>query len=83
MVIVREWEITVSVTRAIKYPLEDNEDKEEVVTWANSQEGKHYIQDTFIKGLNCYSYPRNAEMTIDEVTLRETEVRSTDTDPRV
>ena len=82
-VIVKEWEITVSITRTIRYPIEDNEDKEEMIKWANSVEGKRYIQTDFVKRLNCYSYPCTADMSIDDIELKEYEVKSTDTDPRV
>ena len=81
--IIREWEVTVSITRAIRYPIEDNEDKDDVIKWANSLDGNRLIQGDFLKRLNCYSYPRNADMFIGEVDLKETEVKSTDTDPRV
>ena len=81
--LVREWEITVTITRILKYPIEDNEGKEDVGKWANSLEGKRFIQEDFRKHLNCYSFPRNADMIIEDIELKETEVKSTDTDPRV
>ena len=81
--LVQEWGITVTITKILKYPIEDNEGKEDIDKWANSLEGKRCIQEDFRKHLNCYSFPRNADMTIDEIELKETEVRSIDTDPRV
>ena len=81
--IVREWEVTATITRTLKYPIEDNESKEDIIKWANSVEGKRYIQQGVIKNLNCFSYPRNADIEVSEVELKETEVKSTDIDPRV
>ena len=80
---IRKWAITVSVTRTLEYYVEEFEDKEEARAWANSREGKKFIQSDFIRHLNCYSYPRNADMEAVEVELKEYEVKSTDTDPRV
>ena len=79
----REWEVTVSITRSMKYPIEDNEGEEEIIKWANSLIGKRHIQADFTRRLNCCGFPRNADMIIEEVELKETEVKSTDTDPRV
>jgi len=81
--IIPKWQITVTITRTLEYPIEDGEDKEDVRKWASSKEGKQFIQPDFIKHLNCYSYPRNADMEVEEVELKEYEVKSTDTDPRV
>lgn len=81
--ILQEWEIIASIIRTLKYPIENNEGKEDFVKWANSVEGKRYIQSDFIKRLNCYSYPRNADMIIDDIEIKETVVRSSDTDPGV
>lgn len=81
--IIKEWEITVSITRTFTYPLEDNENKDDFCTWAQSQTGKQFLQNDFIRHLNCYSYPRNGDMSIEDIELKETEVKSTDTDPRV
>ena len=81
--IAREWEITATITRTLKYPIEDNEGKEDIDKWANSLEGKRFIQADFTKHLNCFSFPRNADMIIEDIELKETEVKSTDTDPRV
>jgi len=81
--IIQEWEIIVSIERKLIYPFEDNEDKKEMMRWAKSLEGGRYIQFDFIKNLNCYSYPRNADMFIKNVELKEIEVNSRDTDSRV
>jgi len=81
--LVQEWEVTATITRTFTYPIEDGEDKEEFKKWAQSPKGKQHIQGDFIKHLNCYSFPKNADMYIDDVELKETEVKSTDTDPRV
>jgi len=83
LTLIREWEITVSLTRTFTYPIEDSEDKDEFKKWAQSPRGKQYIQGDFVRYLNCYSRPKNADMVIDDVELKETEVKSTDTDPRV
>jgi len=81
--IVQEWEVTISITRTLTYPLEDvGEDKDDFKKWARTPKGKQYIQGDFIKKLNCYSFPKNADMTIDDVELKETEVSSWDTDSR-
>ena len=81
--IIPKWRITVTVTRTLEYSVDDNESEEDVRKWASSLEGKRFIQPDFIKRLNCYSWPRNADMEVEEVELKEYEVKSTDTDPRV
>jgi len=81
--LVREWEIAVTITRILRYPIEDNEGEEDIGKWANSLEGKRFIQRDFITYLNCYSFPRNADMIVEDIELKETEVKSTDTDSRV
>lgn len=81
--IIPKWQIVVTITRVLEYPIEDNENKGEIRKWASSPEGKRFIQVDFIKHLNCYSYPKNADMEVEEVELKEYEVKSTDTDTRV
>uniref|UniRef100_A0A6M3Y3V6 Uncharacterized protein n=1 Tax=viral metagenome TaxID=1070528 RepID=A0A6M3Y3V6_9ZZZZ len=83
MIVAKEWEITVSITRTLKYPVEDNEMAEDIWTWANSLDGRGCIQGDFIKRLSSFRHPKNADMTIDDIELKETEVKSTDTDSRV
>ena len=80
---IQEWEVTISITRTLRYPIEDNEDKKDFTKWANSGKGKQHMQSDFVKRLNCYGYPLNADMEIEEVELKEYEVKSTDTDTRV
>jgi len=77
------WQITVTITRELEYPVEDGEDKDAFYEWAYSQVGKKMIQFDFIKHLNCLTSLYNAEMEIEGVELKEYEVKSTDTDPGV
>ena len=81
--VIQKWEVTVSITRTLEYPIEDMENKEQFIEWAESLNGKRHIQNDFIKRLNCYGCPRTADIFIDDVELKSFEVRSTDTDPRV
>ena len=69
---IKEWEVTVSITRTLKLPVDDNEGKEELIKWANSLDGKSYIKADFIKGLRCFGFNCNADMVIEEVELKET-----------
>ncbi len=81
--IVKEWEVTVSITRTLKYSVEDFEDANEFKKWANSLDGNKFIQNDFVKGLKCYPFPKNADLIVDDVILKDYEVKSTDTDLRV
>ena len=80
----REWEVTLSVTFTTDFPIEDGEDKEAFRKWLQSKEGCAQIERE-LKGIrfNHRPYSHNAEINIDDIVLLETEVKSTDTDPRV
>ena len=81
--IVQEWEVTVSICRTITFPVEDGETKEEMEKWVRSDDGRSCIVPYFTKQLSMSGYSRNADLDFVEVNLRETEVKSMDTDPRV
>lgn len=85
---ISKWQVTVVITRTLGYPIEDNENKEEFTEWAQSVKGRQHIQKDFVNHLNCYGVPafwgkKNAEMEVEEVELKEYEVKSTDTNSSV
>lgn len=84
--IIQEWEVTLSVTFPIKFPVEDNESEEEFRKWLRSAEAYTYIEKHLhrvtLKRWNFLLH-HYATMGIDEIELKETEVKSTDTHPRV
>ena len=80
------WLVTVSLTRELEFPLEDNESKEEMEKWLKSEGGKQAIANDFKKGMRVdyRSFGRaNTDITIEEIELKEYEVSKYDTDPRV
>lgn len=81
--IMREWKVTVTLTRTLTWPVEDGENKETFEEWLRSPEGRVHIKDEFRKGMWMTGGHRNTDVEIDDVELTETEVKSTDTDPRV
>lgn len=81
--IIREWEVTVSICRTINFPMEDGETKEQMEKWVRSEDGRSCIAPYFTKHMSLGGYSRNADLDFVEVNLKETEVKSTDTDSRV
>jgi len=81
--IIPKWQVVVSITRTLEYPVEDYENKDEFRSWAITEDGRKFIQSDFIRHLNSYSYPRNADLEVEYMELKEYEVKSTDTDPRI
>jgi len=67
----KEWEVTISITRTMKYPVEDNEDAEAFKQWVKSLNGKRHIQSDFIKDLRCSSYPINADLEVVDIILKD------------
>lgn len=63
----QEWKVTISITRTLRYPIEDNEGIEEFKKWAKTPEGRELIQQNFIKRLKCYGYPLNADIEIVDI----------------
>ncbi len=62
---------------------DDTETKETVREWLNSREGYEFVKDELRGALKPYSRQGGIDMEIEDITLKETEVRGTDTDPRV
>ncbi len=81
--IVQEWEATIRLTHPLKWPVEDDEDKETFRKWLNTAEGQKDIWEEFRKNMRINPYRVNTDIEILELELKETEVKSTDTDPRV
>ena len=81
--IIREWKVTVALSRELKVSAEDLEDESEVREWLRSPDGRSYVRDEFKTHMLLTGYSRNTDMEILEVALEETEVNSTDKDPRV
>ena len=80
---VKEWVVTISLARTLKFPVEEGEDEEIVRAWLGSTEGCDCIKADFTKGMQITGYHRNTDIEVVEIELKETEVKSTDTDPRV
>lgn len=78
---VKEWEVYVTINRKITLPY-DGETEKEMVKWLRSLTGKEFALANFIKGARV-TYPTNVEIDYQDLWLREHEVKSTDTDPRV
>ena len=83
MAIIKEWKINVSINRDLIFPREDNETNEEFIKWATSSNGTQAIQEDFTSKLRCYGYPKNADLILEDIELKETEVKSSDADPKV
>lgn len=81
--IIEQWEDDITISLTLKYPVEDNENKEEHRKWLYSKEGREYILNDFRKSIRYSMLPSSMEIEVVETRLTETEVRSTDTDPRV
>ena len=82
--IIPEWEVTISLTRTLTWPVEDNEDEETFREWLRSNEGLGSIKDEFLKGIRLTrSLFRNTTVEIEEIELKENEVNSWDTHPSV
>jgi len=79
--IVRTWEVTVSLQRTLSIPVEDNEDKDEVIAWLNSAYGKKYILFLVVKNARVGDWSANADLYIDEVELKEGIVTKADCNP--
>lgn len=84
----REWEVTVSLTGVLSLPWEDDDTAAIVEQYLERSAGRGEIVDQFRKlhnqrdlGLRLNGYP--VDVTIDDIELKETEVQSSDTDPRV
>ena len=88
MTIIRDWEVTVSVTGVIILPGEDDDTPEIVKQYLGRSEGRGEIVSQFAHlqrqsygGLRLNGYP--VDITIDDIELKETEVKHSDADPRV
>lgn len=84
----REWEVTVSLTGVLSVPWENYDTAAIVEQYLGRSEGRGEIASQFKKlhsqgglGLRLNGYP--VDVTIDDIELKETEVKSSDTDPRV
>ncbi len=83
-VIIREWEVTVSVTITFTEPIEDDEGEDAFRAWLLSPAGYAEVEKELKRArLNPKRFPHVGEMEIDNIEVKETEVKSTDTDPRV
>ena len=83
MIKAKEWEVTLSLTRTLKFSVEEGEDEEEFRAWIDSDDGCNRIRDDFTKGMQTTGYYGNTDVEVIEIELAETEVKGTDTDPRV
>jgi len=82
--LVKEWKVTISLTRELMWPVEYGEGEETFREWLFSEDGRKHIKDDFFKGMRLTGvFSKNTDLEIDEIELKETEVKSTDTDPRV
>ncbi len=83
--IVYEWEVTFSLTTTARFPVEEGQEaKEEFRKWLFSKEGQiSLIAEIKRLPLNSLRLPNYTEIGVDEISMIETEVKSTDTDPRV
>ncbi len=80
--IVEEWEVDVTITRTLVLPMEAGEQPDDVRKWLRT-DGYKELRREFQRGMQFSMLPRDVEFDIDEIRVRETEAKSTDTDPRV
>lgn len=78
-----EWKVTISLTRILTWPVEDDEDKETFRKWLRTSEGYGYIKTEFLKNMRLDGFGANTDVEIDEIELKENEVSSWDTHPSV
>ena len=82
--IVREWQAYITLGWTFTVPVEsEGETPEEVKKWLRSTEGYEFIKGEFRPALRPNLRQGGIDMEIEDITLKETEVRGTDTDPRV
>lgn len=81
--IIREWEVTITITRTLQFPYENFESEGEFRAWLKSEEGLKALQQDFTKGLHLYGYIKNAEIELYDLNIKENQINSWDTDPRV
>lgn len=63
----QEWEVTISITRTLRYPIEEYEGIDEFKKWVKTPEGREIIQKNFSERLKCYGYPLNADIEIVDI----------------
>jgi len=77
--IVEEWEVDVTVQTTVTFKRDECEDEEGFRAWLKTPEGQRYLRSEVrseISSVHTY-------YAIDEVRLKETEVRKSDFDPRL
>ena len=84
--IVKKWRVGITLYAPVEFSYDDGDTEQSIREWLKSPNGKDYIADLFpkrIKDSSKFKYAEAEVESIDDIELKEYEVSSYDTDPRV